>query len=149
MATTDGDPIFVDTNVLVYASVTSAPLHQVALRAIVDREQAGDQMWISRQVLREYLAVLTRPQTFANPIPISTLTAQVRAFESRFRIAEEGANVTSQLLSILGHFNVGGKQIHDANIVATMQVNGIGSLLTHNVSDFSRFSSLVQVLPIL
>ena len=36
MATMAGDPIFVDTNVLVYASITSAPLHQAALRAIVE-----------------------------------------------------------------------------------------------------------------
>ena len=99
-------------------------------------------------VLREYLAVLTRPQTFTSPISIPTLASQVRAFESRFRIAEEGANVTSQLLSLVGQFAVGGKQIHDANIVATMQVHGIGQLLTHNVSDFSRFAPLIQVLPI-
>jgi len=72
MATMGGDPVFVDTNVLVYASVISPPLRQVALRAILDREQAKTELWISRQVLREYLAVLSRPQTFASPISFNS-----------------------------------------------------------------------------
>jgi len=148
MTTTAGDPIFVDTNVLVYAGVTSAPLHQVALKAIADQELAGNELWISRQVLREYLAVLTRPQTFASPAPISLLISQVRAFESRFQVADEGSQVTAQLLSVIGQVRVGGKQIHDANIVATMLACDVRKLLTHNVADFARFAPLIQVLPI-
>ncbi|MEH2170887.1 MAG: hypothetical protein V7K41_30400 [Nostoc sp.] len=42
----------------------------------------------------------------------------------------------------------GGKQVHDANIVATMLVYGIPQLLTHNTSDFARFSGLITVLPL-
>jgi len=43
---------------------------------------------------------------------------------------------------------IGGKQVHDANIVATMLVYGIPQLLTHNPSDFARFSGLISVLPL-
>ncbi len=57
MATTAASPMFLDTNVLVYAGVTSAPLHAAALHPIQGREQAGVTLWISRQVIREYLAV--------------------------------------------------------------------------------------------
>lgn len=60
MATTDANPIFADTNVLVYANVAAAPLHAIAIQAIQDPEQAGVKLWISRQVIREYLAVLRR-----------------------------------------------------------------------------------------
>jgi len=112
------------------------------------REQAGTELWISRQVLREYLAVLTRPQAFASPIASSTLISQIRSFETRFQIADEESQVSSQLLSILGQIVVGGKQIHDANIVSTMQVHGIRQLLTHNVNDFVRFSPFIQVVPV-
>ena len=42
----------------------------------------------------------------------------------------------------------GGKQVHDANIVATMLVYGIPQLFTHNTSDFARFSGLITVLPL-
>ncbi|MBO1348300.1 MAG: hypothetical protein EBE86_013325 [Hormoscilla sp. GUM202] len=41
---------------------------------------------------------------------------------------------------------IGGAQVHDANIVATMLVYGIGELLTNNVDDFNRFSELIVPL---
>ena len=59
--------VFLDTNVLVYASVTASPFHQQALSAIQNYAAAGTELWISRQVLREYLAVVTRPQ-FISPM---------------------------------------------------------------------------------
>ncbi len=40
---------------------------------------------------------------------------------------------------------VGGRQIHDANIVATMQVHSIQKLLTDNVADFRRFGSIITI----
>jgi predicted nucleic acid-binding protein len=41
------------------------------------------------------------------------------------------------------------KQVHDANITATMLVYGIESLLTHNIADFQRFSHLITVVPLI
>jgi len=41
---------------------------------------------------------------------------------------------------------MGGRQVHDANIVATMQVYGITHLLTHNTDDFARFAHLITVV---
>lgn len=149
MVTTGDDSVFLDTNILVYASIPESPLHLVALNAIQVREQAGNELWISRQVLREYLATLTRPQVFTEPIPIATLTAEVRFFENRFRILEDSPQVTARLLTLMDQIPIGGKQVHDANMVATMLVYGIGQLLTHNVADFSRFSALITVLPLI
>jgi predicted nucleic acid-binding protein len=131
MATMVADRVFLDTNILVYATVSAAPLHAAALRAVVDREQAGAELWVSRQVLREYLAVLTRPQTFTPPIPIAGLVAQIIRLEQRFQIADEVHTTTTHLLTLLQIVPAGGKQVHDANIVATMQANGIDQLLTH------------------
>jgi predicted nucleic acid-binding protein len=39
-------------------------------------------------------------------------------------------------------------EVHDANIVATMQVYGVRHLLTHNTADFARFSHLITVVPL-
>jgi predicted nucleic acid-binding protein len=47
----DADPLFLDTNILVYANILSAPHHQKALDTIYHHEQAGRELWISRQVL--------------------------------------------------------------------------------------------------
>jgi hypothetical protein len=40
-----------------------------------------------------------------------------------------------------------GKQVHDANIVATMLAYGIGTLFTLNIEDMKRFSGRIQLLP--
>lgn len=142
------EPVFIDTNALVYSSELRAPLHQEARRAIESIHRGGATLWISRQILREYLAVLTRPQTWGNPQPIARLVAEVQRYEARFRIAEDGASVTVALLALLQQFPSGGKQVHDANIVATMQAHGIRRLLTHNEADFARFAGIIEAVPL-
>ena len=43
------------------------------------------------------------------------------------------------------HYEIGGKKIHDANIVATMLAYGIPAILTHNTNDFERFGDIIIV----
>ncbi len=145
MATMVVDPTFVDTNVLVNASLATAPFHQAASQSLKNLRTAGVELWISRQILREYLATLSRPQSFTAPLSQRVLVADVIYFQTQFRIAEDGPAVTASLLQLIAQTPVGGRQIHDANIVATMQVHGIWSLLTFNVSDFARFSSIITL----
>jgi predicted nucleic acid-binding protein len=52
------EPTFLDTNILVYASVEESPFHTAALNTIATLEQDNVPLWISRQVIREYLATL-------------------------------------------------------------------------------------------
>jgi predicted nucleic acid-binding protein len=134
--------------VLVFAASLRSPFHRQASEEIQRRHESGQELWVSPQVLREYLATLSRPQTYSSPKPALELTADIRYFMNRFRLADEGAAVTYQLLTLIEQGAVAGKQIHDANIVATMLVHGIPSLLTHNVTDFTRFASRIQVIPL-
>jgi len=55
------DPVFLDTNVLVYATRPSAAQHAAAQAALTRLEGEGSSLWVSAQVLREYLAAVTRP----------------------------------------------------------------------------------------
>ena len=41
---------------------------------------------------------------------------------------------------------MGGKQVHDANIVATMLAYGERRLLTFNIRDFRRFAAHIEVV---
>lgn len=99
-------------------------------------------------MLREYLSTLTRPQAFTEPIPVPTLVAEIRFFSTRFRVAEDSPQVTERLLTLMEQIPIGGRQVHDANIVATMLVNGINQILTNNVADFNRFAQVITVLPL-
>jgi predicted nucleic acid-binding protein len=128
--------------------VPAAPEHLAAQTRLQDLAKLGAELWVSRQVFREYLAALTRPQTFTNPIAPSDLAVDIQRFESQFRVAEDGPAVTVYPLNLLKTIAIGGKQVHDANIVATMEAHGLRHLLTHNVADFHRFSSRIVVIPL-
>ena len=148
MATTAVDPVFLDTNILVFATMVNAPLHTAALQKMQALQQSGAELWVSRQILRELLAAATRPQSFSQPLPMATAAADVARFQAALKIAEDGPGVMANLLSLCQTVSLAGKQVHDANIVATMQAHSIAKLLTHNIADFVRFQHLITVLPL-
>src|SRR5205823_5287132 len=132
-------------NILVFSSVPTAPHHQAAIDQLSDFQTAGAELWISRQILREFLATLSRPQTWALPVPMSRLLTITEAFERDLRVAEDGPAVTAQLRTLLANVACGGKQVHDANVIATMLAHGIPKLFTDNVADFTRFAAYIAV----
>jgi predicted nucleic acid-binding protein len=69
----------------------------------------------------------------------------VRLFQDHFEIADDTEAVTDQLIQLMADTPIGGKQVHDANIVATMLAYGIPALLTHNGKDFERFAGRIAV----
>jgi len=144
MAMMDAEALFVDTNVLVYANIVETPYHEQALTAINAAYRAGRTIWISRQVIREYLVTLTRPQIFDN-LSREMVLEQVGQFIDLFEVADDTTAVTEHLLQLLADFSIGGKQVHDVNIVATMQAYDIPALLTHNTKDFKRFGEIVRI----
>ena len=141
--------IWIDTNILVYANLALSPFHHAAVTRLQTFDRQGCELWLSRQSLREYLSALTKTNSLTAPIPISSLAKDVRDFSARFLIGEDGAQVTDYLLDLLTRFPTGGKQVHDANIVASMLRYSVNHLLTHNVEDFKRFSSVVTILPLI
>lgn len=80
------------------------------------------------------------------PITMQQLELQLRTIHAVFRIADETEEVTAQLLALMKVYPTGGKQVHDANVVATMLVNGIDTLLTTNVEDMKRFADRITIL---
>jgi len=102
-------------------------------------------LWISRQVLREFIAARTRSQTFVNPSPPEVVIERLRYLEDQFQVADDTAIVTAQLINLMKNIKAGGKQVHDANIVATMLAYNIPCLLTHNIKDFQRFEDAIKI----
>ena len=138
--------MFVDTNVLVKARILEAPDHESA-RASLERAFAEpDSLRINRQVLREYLAVVTRPQTWAVPLSREDALTDVERLVAAFEVLEDGPVVTDRLVSLCRQVPVGGKQIHDANIVATMLAYGERRLLTFNADDFRRYGDRIELV---
>jgi predicted nucleic acid-binding protein len=137
--------MFVDTNVLVYASVQGAPNRDLARAALVRHASSGEPLRISRQVLREFVAVITRPQTWARAQSCADAAISVAALAQHFDVLEDVPAVWDNLLDLCRRFEFGGRQVHDANIVATMLAHRETRLLTFNVRDFTRFAAVIDV----
>ena len=54
--------------------------------------------------------------------------------------------MTESLVGLCREIPAGGRQIHDANIVATMLAHGERRLLTFNVSDFRRYGDRIELV---
>jgi predicted nucleic acid-binding protein len=146
---TAGSPVFVDTNVLVYFTFAHFAEHQAARQRLAECERLPVTLWTSRQVLREFLAVTTRPG-FLTPLPPpSFLVKTVQAFENQFQIAADDAEVTTRLMELVEDPGAQGKQVHDANIVATMRRHQISHLVTHNAADFRRYAPWIVIVPLI
>ena len=136
--------MFVDTNVLVIARALNAPDRQLALDVLA-RTRRTEPLRISRQVVREYLAVVTRPQVWGAPLPMSEALLDVARFSASFEVLEDGPPVMVMFATLCGEVPVSGKQVHDANIVATMLAHGERRLVTFNAKDFQRYGERIEL----
>ena len=141
--TSAAEPIFVDTNVLVYATWAAAPLHAHARNVLATYRAAGASLLISRQVIREWLATLNRPRT---GLALADLITEAQTFDQHFVVLDDTAATTARLLALLPQAS--GARVHDANIVATMLVAGVRQLLTNNPTHFTAFAPQVVVVPL-
>ena len=138
--------MFIDTNVFVNSRIPHAPDHDVARARLDHALQGNEPLRISRQIVREYLAVVTRPQTWPVAITREEALEDANRLVGRFEILEDGAAVTESLIALCREVSVGGSQIHDANIVATMLAHGERRLLTFNTADFRRYGDRIELV---
>ncbi|MDR0627063.1 MAG: type II toxin-antitoxin system VapC family toxin [Bifidobacteriaceae bacterium] len=128
--------LFVDTNVLLAATDPQRQHHRVA-RNFLESGQAH--LFASPQVMREYLAVATRPPA-ANGLGLTMDQAleNVAEFSKTLALVFESEATWRKLREILlnPHPPVG-KRVHDANIAATTLAGELGIIATFNTADFA------------
>ncbi len=138
------EPVFLDTGVLLAASIPSAPDHPRAARAIQARHALGCALWTSRQVLRELVVALTR-RDVSPPLTPDQVSGIVRHWSTLLKVADDCEDVTDALLGLLGAVPIAGSRVHDANIIATMKARGIPTLLTLDPDGFIAFDGLIAI----
>jgi predicted nucleic acid-binding protein len=148
MTTTGGEALFLDTNVLIYATDPRSPLQPVAEGALQRNRSSGTALVVSPQVLREYMAVALRPANAGGGASLEDVRANIATFRAVCHVVAETDAVVAQLVDLLPRLPSSRRRIHDANIVATMLAYGVRRLLTHNVADFTPFADLITVIPL-
>jgi predicted nucleic acid-binding protein len=136
---------FLDTSLIVAATVEVHPSHRVAADFIDVQITAGVEMYISPQIAREFLVVLTRQPVNGRAFTLDEALEALEIWTTGCTVLEESDAVLSELFRLIRRYGVHGKPIHDCNIVATMKTHGIMRLSTRNPADFKRYEQEIQV----
>jgi len=132
----------IDTNVLIYSTVSSSPWHQEARQKLIALVNANTELCLTPQVVREYLVVLTRGDVFEKRFTTEDALGELDAILPAFALLAETEETVHYLRNLIQRYQVRGKTIHDANIAATMLVHGVTRLMTYNPGDFRRFQEI-------
>ena len=140
--------VFVDTNVALRLTQPTHPHHAASLEALEAARRRGDELTIAPQVLYEFWVVSTRP-TDQRGLGLSTEDADAELAKALavFTLLPDTAEIFEQWRRLVVGLNVKGKTAHDARLVASMIVHGVGSILTFNGSDFARYPDIAVLHP--
>jgi predicted nucleic acid-binding protein len=142
------DAILLDTNILLRAAARDEAEHSIVSAALDSLISQNTKLFTCSQNLYEMWVVLTRPRE-ANGYGLSTSeTARLlREVIRSFPVLSESPEVIEKWLELSLRYDVKGKQVHDARLVALMKSENIYYILTLNKSDFVRFQP--EIMPIL
>ncbi|NLE39581.1 MAG: PIN domain-containing protein [Pirellulaceae bacterium] len=131
-----------DTNVLLRAAAPKSAHHTAAVESIKRILARGDEMFLVPQVLVEFWSVATRPvEVNGYGWPAKEAEAKVAELLRQFPLLPEGPAVFPEWLRLVSRHGIIGKQVHDARLIAQLNVHGVSHLLTFNVGDFQPYGT--------
>lgn len=143
-----GAAVFLDTSVLIPATVEVHPSHAAAADTIHRLMSQDARLFISPQICREFMVVLTRQPLRGRSVDLEEALAALHPWTVACTVLDELEAVHRTCIDFIRRFGVHGKPIHDCNIVATMVTYDIRLLATRNPSDFRRFHPEISLIAI-
>jgi predicted nucleic acid-binding protein len=138
-----------DSNILLRLLQRNDPHHSTIRQAVRTLLARGDELCCAPQNIVELWNVSTRPATARGGFGLTTAETdrRVRLIERVFTLLDETPAVYPEWRRLVVGNSVVGVQVHDARIVAVMNVHGITHILTLNGADFSRYPGITCVAP--
>ena len=137
-----------DTNILLRSLDRHHPQHRLVRRTILALRRQESRLFVSPQNLIEFWAVATRPVD-SNGLGMSVqwAVAQLVRMKRFFTLLTDSADTFVQWERLVMQHQVLGKKVHDARLVAAMNLHGITHILTFNVEDFARYAEIQALHP--
>lgn len=137
-----------DSNIFVRQFDIASPLRAQALSSVENLIKAGEDVVIFPQVIIEFWSVVTRPLN-VNGLGWTPTQAEaaIKNLPSVIRFIPETSTVFEEWRRLVVALGVSGKNVHDAKLVAAMNVNQISHILTFNEVDFRRYAGIVVERP--
>ena len=137
-----------DTNILLRSIDQTHPMHADATTALSSLLLSGDRVCVTPQNIIEFWNVCTRPVD-RNGLGLSPGEADREAsrLEGLLTLLPDVPAIYPEWRRLVVAHSVAGARVHDARIVAAMNVYGITNLLTFNGPDFTRYPGIHVVRP--
>jgi predicted nucleic acid-binding protein len=138
-----------DTNILLRSAEPAHPMHVTAVQAVSTLLSRGERICVLPQNLIEFWSVATRPAK-VNGLGFSPAQTEneVSKIEALLTVLPDSPTIYPEWRRLVIAHSVSGKQVHDARIVAAMNVYQITQLITFNLDDFKRYSRIVLIDPV-
>lgn len=140
--------VLVDANILVYALNPRSHEHTAAHAALQLLAGRGYCPCVTTQIVRECLVAATGKLQREFPGRVEQAVRLLKDACAGYRLLGENDSCVMQTVGLAARYELRGKRIHDANIVAVMLNNGIRRLLTNNPDDFAPFAELIEIIPL-
>ncbi|WP_024802001.1 TA system VapC family ribonuclease toxin [Nocardia sp. BMG51109] len=130
----------VDTNVLVYASDSSSPVHAKAAALVGELLRGPELTTVFWPVLQSYLRIVTHPRICAAPLPIADAHGGVEALlaSPSVRLVAEGDSFWNCYTKLGGGR---GNDVPDTVIVALMHEHGVATIYSRD-RDFRKYPGI-------
>ena len=140
--------ILIDTNILLRRTQPDHPSHTVAVESIAKLLEAGEPVYFTLQNISEFWNVATRPAAYNGlGFSVALTLGEVEKIERFLTILPDSPAVYGEWKRLIVQHRVLGVKVHDAKLVATMNVHGVRRILTFNTGDFARFKNIEALHP--
>ena len=140
------DASLVDTNILLRSAQPHHIQNPAALAALGALRAQGQTLYVCSQNIVEFWSVATKPPD-VNGLGLSIVETEilVQEIESSYQYLQDDPRVQGVWRKLVAAYQVSGRQVYDARLVAVMLVHGVTHLLTFNTDDFRRYHEITAV----
>lgn len=139
-----------DTNVLLYAHISTLPNHQAVRDYLLSQlRDTGVQLIVTSSVLNEFIHVVTDRKRFSPPFEMREALATARLYVRHSNVICLGSGEVSVLraLDFMERHKLGRKRVSDTLFAATLLTHGVQEIITCNPGDFRLFEPLAVIDP--
>jgi predicted nucleic acid-binding protein len=132
--------ILVDTNVLLRRTQPGHPNHEAAVESIARLTELGERGCVTLQIIAEFWNAATRPlEQNGLGFSVELTLREIGRIESTLMLLHDNASIHAEWKRLVTAHRVIGSKVHDARLVAAMNVHGVAKILTFNGADFRRY----------
>jgi predicted nucleic acid-binding protein len=139
----------VDTNIFIRLASRNDPLRLLALDTLRKLRSRDEVLCYTPQIISEFWNVCTRPAAARGGLGLTAEQTErkVRLIERYFVLLPDSLATFQEWRGLVVAHSLLGIAVHDAKVVASMNIHGVTNLLTLNDGDFKRYTTINVVNP--